>query len=223
MTALAVFGCSWAVGTGVQPADAFGARLSSKLSTTNFTNLGIAGSSNSRSVLQLLDYVNRTDISVENSIAVFLITTPARECVIIHDTIPFAPCPSRVVDITSGQTDALTQSWVKHFSDTPNHDFILHKNILSMQAICRQYKIQDYYIVGWSDVDLDLPGVNTDKIYHKSCVQLFGYKDSTDYADDLGKQSNTYFWHCGHPNELGHELIAQTLHDWIAKQSNVQS
>ena len=103
MTALAVFGCSWTVGNGVLPTDTFGARLSNKLSTTNFTNLGIEGSSNSRSVLQLLDYVKRTDISLENSIAVFLVTTSARECVIIHDIIPFAPCPSRVVDITSGR------------------------------------------------------------------------------------------------------------------------
>jgi len=74
VTALAVFGCSWTVGLGVLETDTFGARLANKLSATNFTNLGIQGSSNSRSVLQLLDYVKRTDIPVENSIAVFLIT-----------------------------------------------------------------------------------------------------------------------------------------------------
>ena len=217
MTSLAVFGCSWTVGTGVSPADTFGARLADKLSTTNFTNLGVEGSSNSRSVLQLLDHVKRTDISVENSIAVFLITTAARECVIMHDTDPFAPCHNRVVDLRSGQVEDVSQSWVKHCTDQANLDFNLHKNILSMQGVCRQYKIQDYYITAWEDMDLNLPGVNTDKIYHKSCVQLFGH---TDYVDDL---DNPYLQLCGHPNELGHELIAQTLHDWIIKQSNAQS
>ena len=216
MTSLAVFGCSWTTGVGVLEIDSFGARLSNKLSTTNFTNLGINGSSNSRSVLQLLDYVKRTDIPIENSIAVFLITTPARECV-IHQ--PDQLYPGRVVDLISGQTDDRTQSWIMHFSSASNINFNLHKNVLSMQAICRQYKIQDYYIVGWSDVDLDLPGVNTDKIYHKSCVQLFGYNDQTHY---MKTPPNQYLRICGHPSELGHELIAQTLHDWITKQNNAQ-
>ena len=217
MTDLVVFGCSWAVGVGVSATDTFGARLADKLSTTNFTNLGIQGSSNSRSVLQLLDYVKRTDISVENSIAVFLITTPARECVITHHG---EHRPDQIIDITSGQPDDLTQSWITHFTAQSNINFNLHKNILSMQGICRQYNIRDYYIVGWDNVDLNLPGIDTDKIYHKSCAQLFGYKDLKDYAD---RPPNQHVRVCGHPNELGHELIAQTLYNWITEPSNVQS
>ena len=217
MTDLVVFGCSWAVGVGVSATDTFGARLADKLSATNFTNLGIQGSSNSRSVLQLLDYVKRTDISVENSIAVFLITSPARECVILRHA---EHCPDQIVDITSGQTDDLTQSWITHFASIPNINFNLHKNILSMQAICRQYNIRDYYIVAWDNVDLKLPGVDTAKIYSKSCTQLFGYEDLKDYAD---RPPNQHVRVCGHPNELGHELIAQTLYNWITDQNNVQS
>lgn len=212
MTSLAVFGCSWTAGAGVLPADTFSARLAGKLGTTNFANLGIHGSSNSRSVLQLINHVKRTDISVENSIAVFLITTPARECVIMHDTSPFAPHYNRVVDLRSDQVEGVSQSWVKHFSDPANLDFILHKNILSMQAICRQYKIQDYYIAAWDDMDLNLPGIDTNKIYHKSCLQLFGYEDITDTSKLL---PNQYLRPCIHPTELGHELIAQTLYNWM--------
>jgi len=212
MTSLAVFGCSWAAGAGVVPSDTFGARLAGKLSATNFTNLGIHGSSNSRSVLQLLDYVKRTDISVENSIAVFLITTTARECVIMHDTSPFALCHNRIVDLRSGQVEDVSQSWVKYFSTTANLDFNLHKNILSMQAICRQYKIQDYYITAWENMNLNLPGIDTDKIYHKSCLQLFGYEHVKDTAK---LPLNQYLRPCSHPTELGHELIAQTLYTWM--------
>jgi hypothetical protein len=221
MTSLAVFGCSWTAGTGVAPTDTFGARLSDKLSTTNFTNLGVEGSSNSRSVLQLLEYVNRTDIPVENSIAVFLITAPSRECVIDHHDMNYSA--DNIINITSGQTDALTQSWITHFASIPTINFNLHKNILSMQAICRQYKIRDYYIVGWIDMDLNLPGIDITKVYHESCVQLFGYNDQWHYLKTPHDQYNQYLRTCGHPSELGHELIAQTLHDWIIKQSNAQS
>ena len=221
MTALAVFGCSWTVGVGVLPTDTFGARLAEKLSSTNFTNLGIQGSSNSRAVLQLLDYVKRTDISVENSIAVFLVTTSLRECVI--------PAPNRhrstpIIDIMSGPTDDLTQSWITHFSSIPNTNFNLHKNILSMQSICRQYNICDYYIVGWDRlvmdllIDAKLPGVDTTKIYHKSCTQLFGYENLIDFAK---RPPNQHVRMCGHPNELGHKLIAQTLYNWITEKEKV--
>ena len=220
MNSLAVFGCSWAVGIGVSETDTFGSRLAAKLPTTDFINLGIAGSSNSRSVLQLLEYVKRTDIPVENSIAVFLVTTPSRECVIIHHDEHH---PNHIIDITSGQTNDLTQSWITHFASTLNINFNLHKNILSMQGICRQYKIQDYYIAGWSDMDLNLPGIDTTKIYHKSCVQLFGYHDQAHYLKQLPNQYNQYLRECGHPSELGHELIAQTLHNWITEPTNVQS
>ena len=231
LTALAVFGCSWTVGPGVLETDSFGARLSAKLSATNFVNLGISGSSNSRSVLQLLDYVKRTDILLENSIAVFLITTPARECILLDDLRPSIDetksifgvedlAGFKVVDLGVNPADEVSKNYIKHFASISTLNFNLHKNVLSMQAICRQYKIQDYYIVGWSDVNLNLPGIDTDKIYHKSCLQLFGYKTPIDFSK---RSPNQYLRECGHPNELGHELIAQTLHNWITKQSNVQS
>ena len=111
-------------------------------------------------------------------------------------------------------------------SSTPNTNFNLHKNILSMQGICRQYNIRDYYIVGWDQlvidllIDAKLPGVDTTKIYHKSCTKLFGYKNLRDFAK---RPPNQHVRMCGHPNELGHELIAQTLYNWITKQNNVQS
>lgn len=220
MNSLAVFGCSWAAGFGVSDSDTFGSRLAAKLPTTHFINLGIPGSSNSRSVLQLLEYVKRTDVPVENSIAVFLVTTSARECVITHD---YPRQPACVLDIHSGQPGKLVHSWERHFTSVANLNFNLHKNILSSQAICRQYSIRDYYIVGWSDIDLQLPGIDTTKIYHKSCVQLFGYHDQADYLTTPPNQYNQYLRECGHPSELGHELIAQTLHNWITEPTNVQS
>jgi hypothetical protein len=83
-----------------------------------------------------------------------------------------------------------------------------------MQSICRQQNIRDYYIAGWSDIDFKLPGIDTTKIYHKSCVQLFGYKNQDDF---LNNPPNQYVEKGRHPNELGHELIAQTLYNWITE------
>ena len=179
MTALVVFGCSWTSGPGTfKYYNTFGQQLAEKLESTEFVNLGIEGSSNSRSVLQLIDYVKRTDLEIKDSIAVFLITTPSRDCVIPHHDYRY---PGRIIDLTSGNVDDINQSWITHFSSLDNVNFNLHKNILSMQAICRQYHIKDYYMAAWSDINFNLPGVDTNKIYFRSCGQLFGYKDMWDY------------------------------------------
>ena len=66
--------------------------------------------------------------------------------------------------------------------------------------------------MGWNDLNLMLPGVDANKIYPKSCVQLFGYSDQDDF---LNSPPNQYCLKDQHPNEQGHELIAETLYDWI--------
>jgi hypothetical protein len=210
MNPLAVFGCSWTSGAGERfHSNTFGEQLAEKLKSTKFINLGVEGASNSRSVLQLIDYVRRIDLEVKNSTAVFLITTPSRECV-------FAPKTEKILDLRSDNTDDLTKSWVKYFSVPRTENLNLHKNILSMQAICRQYHIRDYYMSAWSDINFDLPGIDTDKIYPQSCVQLFGYKNMRDYLESV---PNQYLRDCKHPNDLGNQVIAQTLYNWISPKN----
>ena len=213
MTPLAVFGCSWASGSGsFRHNNTFGQQLAEKLKSSEFVNLGLEGSSNSRSVLQLIDYVKRTDLEIKNSTAVFLITTPMRDCVFDQQT-------KKIIDLRDDVDSKYTKSWLQYFSDLETQNFHLHRNISTMQAICRQYLIQDYYIIGWSDVDLAVPGIDVSKIYPQTCVQLFGYKDMWDYIDS---DPNQYLRICGHPNYLGNQMIAQTLYNWISS-NNVQS
>lgn len=210
MNTLAVFGCSWTSGAGERfHSNTFGQQLEEKLKPTNFINLGIEGSSNSRSVLQLIAYVKRIDLEVKNSTAVFLITTPSRDCVFVEYT-------NKILDLRVGVTDDRVESWFKYFNQPMNEYFNLHKNILSMQAICRQYHIRDYYMAAWSDIDFNLPGVDTNKIYPQSCVQLFGYKNMRDYLESA---PNQYLRDCKHPNDLGNQVIAQTLYNWISSKN----
>jgi hypothetical protein len=201
---LAVFGCSWAQGVGVIPADSFGAKLANLLNSTEYINYGIQGSSNSRSVLQLLKHISTPN--VENSTAVFLVTTDARDC--------YIPNNGAIIDL--GANFSSEQEQLKYLAQmSPRQlSFNLHRNILSMQTICRAYSIDDYYIVGWSDLDLDLPGIDSNKIYPKSCAQLFGYSGQYDY---LNTPPNQYVDDKFHPSAQGHDAIAQTLYTWISK------
>lgn len=211
---LAVFGCSWAYGSGVIPDQTFGHQLSIMLGSSQFTNCGIPSSSNSRSVLQLLKYIKDNNFNVQNHVAIFCITTAWRTALIKHD--------KTIVDIIckGDSSDRITRNWLQDFSSIDQTMFELHKNIICMQQICRYYQINDYYIRAWEDQKLDFPGIDQTKIYPESCVNLFGYKDSIEWGDSYPKEENPYVLVCGHPSASGHLKIAQVLYDWI-KKTNV--
>jgi hypothetical protein len=206
---LAVFGCSWAHGYGVNYDQTFGYNLSQKLSSSCYTNMGVLGSSNSRSVLQLMEYVKRTDIALSESIAIFSITTMARDCVLVFNVYTKT---FDIVDLMSGNSSYESQCYVSHFSSEENLKFNLQKNILSLQSICRANNIHDYYIDAWSCEDYDMPGIDQTKIFDKSCIELFGFNNTQHYLDTY---PNQYIRNCGHPSVHGHQVIADALYNWI--------
>lgn len=209
---LAIFGCSWAHGVGVLHDQTFGYNLSKKLGSSHYTNMGIPGSSNSRTVLQLLEYIKRSNIVLPESIAVFSITTLGRDCVLVFD--PDTKI-SRIQDLRSIDPSPETQCYISHFSSVENLRFNLQKNILSLQSICRANSIHDYYIDAWSCEDFDMPGIDQTKIFDKSCIELFGFNDTQHYLDTYPNYPNQYIRTCGHPSEHGHQVIADALHNWI--------
>jgi hypothetical protein len=206
---LVVFGCSWAHGTGVNADQTFGNQLSLMLGSSQFKNYAIPSSSNTRSVLQLLEYIKANDFDVQNHVAIFCITTACRTALINHN--------STILDIISNEDrmDLISRVWISNFSSNDQTAFELHKNIICMQQICRHYQINDYYIRAWEDQSLNFPGIDLTKVYPDRCINLFGYKDSIEWGDSYPKENNPYVRICGHPSISGHLKIAQVLYDWI--------
>lgn len=207
---LAVFGDSWTAGVGLDPNQLpYGQLLSELLETKNYHNGGLPATSVSRLLLQLFDYAALHD-SVKNHVVVFFITSPGRS-LIINDE-------NKIIDINrtprllKNAQATVADMYYDYFNSTAMEQFELTRNILALQQFCSQTQIQDYYIVGWNDLQFDCDGINKQKIYPKSCVQLFGYPDQKDYIKEL---PNQYILPCRHPNQKGHELIAKVLYNWI--------
>lgn len=208
---LVVFGCSWACGVGVVPNQSFGNRLSTMLGSSQFTNCAIPGSSNNRSVLELLEYIRINDFNVKNHVAVFCITTAWRTALIKKD--------KTILDIIDkkDRTDPVSKTWIAEFSGTDQVKFELHKNIICMQQICRHYQMNDFYIKAWEDLGSNFPGIDQTKIYPDTCISLFNYKDTLEYCNDYINKTinNPYILNCGHPSIAGHIKIAEVLYDWM--------
>ncbi len=207
---IAVFGDSWTAGFGLAPDELpYGQLLSQSLKIKNYYNGGLPASSVGRLLLQLFDYTALHE-TVKNHIVVFFITSPGRSLVIDDK--------NKIIDINrtpkllKNNQATLADMYYDYFNSVSMEQFELTRNILALQQFCSQTQMQDYYIVGWNDLQFDCVGINKQKIYPKSCVQLFGYPDQRDYINEL---PNQYVLPCRHPNQQGHELIANALYNWI--------
>lgn len=206
---LLTFGCSWScpvdlnvdnAGQEVKEHQVWGYLLSEALRCQTYHNLAIQGSGIDRAFLQLSNFVKNFKVDLDRSLAVFQLTSPDRKCLLLDHG-------NSVVDLRNSNGDKLSQDYYKYFYSKANHNFEMHKNILSLQALCRCYGIQDYYIRGWDLMNLDQPGIDQSRIYSQSFVELF---------DSHGSR-NQYLLNCGHPNAAGHALVAKTLYSWINK------
>ena len=73
--------------------------------------------------------------------------------------------------------------------------------------------IKDFYISCFTKIDTKVPGIDESLILPKTCLELFGI----DSQVELESNNNIYIYPKNwHPNQRGHELIAQELYNWIS-------
>ena len=205
---LAVFGDSWPNGAELEDrTQAFGYLLANRLNA-NYDHRAVSASSNDRTVLQLQQYIN-DHTTVTGHTAIFFLTSTSRRLFLDDNGIREIKVPPN----WRNESDPFVKSWYMYFQTKQLDQFNLYKNLLSLQRICQQYQIQDFYLSGWTDLEFDMPGVDTTKIYPKSCTQLFGGKNVEEFHD-FGQ--NPYIYpNSSHPNISGHALIADHLYKWI--------
>ena len=104
--------------------------------------------------------------------------------------------------------------------------FKLNTHLLALQQLCNYYDINDHYIFGWQTPKL-WPEIDRTRFWNhgeQSVLDLFlrDYPDEPKNIIHL-KENMNHPWIIqlrdsggGHPNQLGHEKIAQALVDWLA-------
>ena len=210
---LVTFGDSWPAGAGIEPVTPYGQLLCDSLQIQNFHNKAIPGSSVSNLLLQLFEYIAQRK-TVKNCIAIFFVTTPGRSMWINHKNNVVHI--NRPPDSDPKQTMTLSEMYYKYFSSTPMEQFDLNRNILALHQVCRKTQIQDFYINGWIDNNFDCVGIDKQKIYPKTCAQILGYTNQDEFLkDSMSQYTNQHTQACGHPTQQGHQLIADSLYNWI--------
>jgi len=214
---LVTFGASWPAGAELKNrTQAFGYLLAKMLNAPVYKNCAIDATSNDRMILQLQEYI-LNNASVTDHVAIFFITSPSRHLHLDYKgNIKELKVPPLGFESTS---DPVVDNWYRYFQSDAFDYFNLYKTLLSLQRICEQYQIRDYYLSGSTNIhprNIDRPGVDMKKIFPTTCAKMFGLKNQVEFNDT---EQNQYIYpNTSHPNEQGHLLIANHLYQWITNE-----
>ena len=203
---LAIFGDSWPVGTELKQGEKpFGELLHKKLGTENYYNQAEQGSTIDSLVIQLNKFMQQ---KIQDCVCVFFITNPARY-------LYFENGKEKILRPT-GDKSALTKFY---FGEVQSDDLDYHKaniSILALQKMCQYFNYKDYYVEGWTNIDWKYTGIDKNKFLPQSATEMFGAETNTKTLELKKFQTNEYITpNKYHPNQKGHELIAENLYNFI--------
>jgi hypothetical protein len=210
-TLLLSFGDSWPYGAELLPGSKTYGQLLAEYNNAEYKCYAIPATSNYHLLLQLKLALSQERLSDKKIVALFTFTSPTRS--IYFDQTEFKEIHVRNDDVTS-------KTYFKYLH-SEQLDY-LNSNIimLALQQMCYQHHIIDYYVSGFCDINFDFPGINRDKIFNKSLVDLLDcrQKFNTPNKDffQINKLSPFIFPNVdNHPNQAGHVEISHALHKWI--------
>jgi hypothetical protein len=222
------FGDSWTQGSEL-PTDgkSFSQLVSEQLECVEYKNYGIPASSINHLTVQLQSHINRVTAIRQNTsewIAVFFLTECNRAMTYCDGHWIFLNASADggfgiVGGATMDQTllNKTNTAYWKYIHSPELVDVTVNTTVLALQSMCRYHNIADYYVAGWQTFNF-WPEVDINKIYQGgqiNCGDLIGMQ-SADPNSYLNRQ-NPNQAPGGHPNQQGHQLIADALYKWIAE------
>lgn len=206
---LLTLGDSWPEGAELNFGDKrYGELIQTALGYDEFYNYGSAGASNEDMLYQLQRYIAESHKPGDQVTAVFFLTNPAR-------TTHFPRFFSWESDLNSKMKEVYL-----HFYRKEHEVMRSSSTVSALQAWCSNLGFDDYYFSGWVRYPAWLPGTNTNKIWaqgNETAADWFGAsKHNGEHLLDV--KDNAFIRpNFAHPNQLGHELIANKLIGWISQ------
>jgi len=218
-TTLVTFGDSWTWGADLLPGEKTYGQLIAEARGWEFQNFAEISTAPEHMVLQLQHMINIMPVDVDVEYVALFSFTALTRFMYYPDKPRFdfqygTEC-GYVMHDGSTEGDNASDSYYKYIhSDRLDH-FKFYTTALSLLNLCQQNNIRDYYALSFSNVDWqiqDYRGIDRHKFWDRgdtNFLNLFGCK----WVDN----ENKYFagTASSHPNQLGHELIAAHLSEWI--------
>ena len=205
------FGDSWPRGSELLPGEkTFGELLSQKLGCEEFSNYSHPASSINHLLVQFKSHLHRLSaqqLDPSEWMAVFFLTDQNRGCTAHNGQWIFQNATGGYGGPGSDRhlLDTVNDHYWKYIHSPELTDVTTNSTIIALQSMCKKYHMDDYYITGWHAFDF-WPEVDVDKIYTRGKIT------SADLIESHKAPG-------GHPNQHGHQLIADALFSWISDRA----
>lgn len=208
---LITLGDSWPEGAELGDGRRYGEILFEEMQFDRFYNYGSGGASNEDMLYQLQRYISEHHSDECKTTAIFFLTNPAR-------TAHFPRFTN-----WNNLADAQLKEIYLHFNRKEHEIMRTSSTVSALQKWCEMLGIADYYFSGWVRYPDWVAGVNTTKIWangNETAADWFGAsKHNGEHLLDVG--NNLYIKpNFAHPNQLGHNLIAEKLLKWITEKND---
>lgn len=215
---LLAIGDSWCSGAELQPGEhPYPDLIEKQLGFDQQIRLSRGGASNEHSLIWLQQYLEQEHQPDWDVTAIFHLTSPARTA---H--LPWDQTLNIHSDDKQAWNTEAKQYWMKwytYFLSSEHTKFRASATISAMQAWCNKFGIKDYYFSGWINYkDLLTPGVDTSKIWAQGAETAADWFGASDHNGEclINVEANIYIQpNQSHPNQRGHQLIANKLASWI--------
>lgn len=217
---LLIFGDSWPQGSELRYNQRpFGDLLAEELSVPVW-NHARPSTSIPHLILQLQSVVDpdRTwhKFDYQGSDAIFFLTSPDRDLIWDQNG-------AKELYLTPHHNDDLNIQWYSQIHSSQLSSFRVNSTLLALQKICDIHDIRAHYIWGWQRVDL-WHEVDRSKFWRSgntTILDLFAENDTITFDGTLisycaNRENRFIYPNSGHPNQRGHQLIAQELLSWLA-------
>lgn len=179
-------------------------------------NYGSGGASNEDMLYQLQRFIADSWSSTDQVTVICFLTNPARSA----HWPRFGTWNEYDREWKHWPTDA--KEWARelfmHFHRNEHEIMRSSSTVTTLQTWCKRHSFTDYYFAGWVRYTTWLPGVDTGKIWAQGNETAADWFGATTHNGEhlLNVNENQYICpNFAHPNQLGHQLIADRLQDWI--------
>lgn len=218
---LVTLGDSWPQGGELSVNEIpYGQLLQKMLNFDRFYNYGSAGASNEDMLYQLQRFIAESWTPGDSVTVIGFLTNPARSA----HWPRFGIWNEQDREWKHWPVDAI--KWARelfmHFHRNEHEVMRSSSTVTALQTWCKHHGLVDYYFAGWVRYPTWLPGVDTDKIWatgKETAADWFGaYAHNGEHLIEV--ETNPYIKpNFAHPNQLGHQLIADKLALWIDKHN----
>jgi hypothetical protein len=205
-----IFGDSWPSGVELrfdQGEKPFGHLLAESMGA-KLGHFPVPGTGVPHLILQLQQAIER--YTVLDATALFCITDISR-------SIYFESSQWKEIHIHN--SDITSRNFYKHLYSEELAKFWMNCYVLALQRMCQHHNIKDHYISCWNELDLYLPGIDKIKFYQQgkiSMADILGCRcPGSSKSMSIDRSHAMIFPNECHPNQLGHQIIANHLYEWI--------